>query len=111
MTTSEPEPSNLITLPAFLTAQSSVIPALVDSGATLNFVNEGIVTQFNLKIETCPSTRVTFADGRLLAHSARQVTLEYTVAGVPQLDTFCHDRAAGPVANRSKVYGDNRVAN
>ena len=31
-TTSEPEPSNLITLPAFLTAQSSVIPALVDSG-------------------------------------------------------------------------------
>ena len=99
--TSETESSNLITLSANLTAHSSVLQALIDSGATLNFINEWIVTQLNLKTESCPSTRVTLADGRLLTHSARQVTLEYTVAGVPQLDTFL----VAPIGDHSLILG------
>ena len=99
--TSESESSNLITLSANLTAHSSVLQALIDSGATLNFINEWIVTQLNLKTEPCPSTRVTLADGRLLTHSARQVTLEYTVAGVSQLDTFL----VAPIGDHSLILG------
>ena len=99
--TSETESSNLITLSANLTAHSSVLQALIDSGATLNFINEWIVTQLNLKTEPCPSTRVTLADGRILTHSARQVTLEYTVAGVSQLDTFL----VAPIGDHSLILG------
>src|ERR1700732_498280 len=66
--TSESESSNLVTLSASITAYSSVLQVLIDSGATLNFINEWIVTQLKLKTEPCPSTRVTLADGRLLTH-------------------------------------------
>jgi hypothetical protein len=87
--TSEFESTNLVTVPASVkTAYSSVLQALIDSGATLNFINEWIVNQLKLKTEPCPLTRVTLADGHLLTHSARQVTLEYTAAGVAQRDTF-----------------------
>jgi hypothetical protein len=87
--TSEPKSSNLVTLSASLkTAYSPVLQALIDSGTTLNFINEWIVNQLKLKTEPCPSTRVTLADGRLLNHSACQVTLQYTVAGVAQRDIF-----------------------
>src|ERR1700722_19890719 len=99
---SKSESSNLVTLPASVkTAYSSVLQALIDSGATLNFINEWIVTQLNLKTESCPSTRVTLADGRLLTHSARQVTLEYTVAGVAQHDTFL----VAPIGDHSLILG------
>src|ERR1700732_1417675 len=99
---SESESSNLVTLPASVkTAYSSVLQALIDSGATLNFINEWIVTQPTLKTEPCPSTPVTLADGRLLTHSARQVTLEYTVAGVIQLDTFL----VAPIGGHSLILG------
>jgi len=88
-TTSKSESTNLVTLSVSLkTAYSSVVQALIDSGATLNFINEWIVQQLKLKTESCPSMRVTLADGHLLTHSNRQVTLEYTVAGVDQHDTF-----------------------
>ena len=101
-TTSESESSNLVTLPASVkTAYSSVLQALIDSGATLNFINEWIVNQLKLKTEPCPSTRVTLADGRLLTHSARQVTLEYTVAGVAQRDIFL----VAPIGDHSLILG------
>jgi hypothetical protein len=38
--------------------------------------------------------RITVADGRVLPHSNRQVTCKYTIAGVPQEDTF-HVAAIG----------------
>jgi hypothetical protein len=99
---SEPESSNLVTLSASLkTAYSSVLQVLIDSGATLNFINKWIVTQLNLKTESCPSTRTTLADGRLLTHSARQVTLEYSVAGVAQHDTFL----VAPIGDHSLILG------
>jgi len=100
--TSKSESSNLVTLSASLKkAYSSVLQALIDSGATLNFINEWIVTQLNLKTESRPSTRVTLADGRLLTYSARQVTLEYTVAGVDQRDTFL----VAPIGDHSLILG------
>src|ERR1700735_1839925 len=100
--TSEPESSNLVTLLASVkTAYSSVFQALIDSSATLNFINEWIVHQLKLKTEPCPSTRVTLADGRLLTHSARQVTLEYTGADVAQRDIFL----VAPIGDHSLILG------
>ena len=99
---SKSESTNLITLPASVkTAYSSVLQALIDSGATLNFINEWIVSQLKLKTEPCPSTRATLADGRLLTHSTRQVTLEYTVAGVAQRDIFL----VAPIGDHSLILG------
>jgi hypothetical protein len=74
---------------------------LIDSGATLNFINEWIVNQLKLKTEPCPSTHITLTDGRLLTHSARQVTLKYTVAGVAQRDIFL----VAPIGDHSLILG------
>jgi hypothetical protein len=102
MTTSESESSNLVTLPASVkTAYSSVLQVLIDSGTTLNFINEWIVTQLKLKTEPCPSTHVTLADRRLLARLAHQVTLEYPVAGVAQCDIFL----IAPIGDHSLILG------
>jgi hypothetical protein len=67
----------------------------------LNFINEWIITQLKLKTDPCPSTCVTFADGRLLAHSVRQVTLKYTVAGVAQHNIFL----VAPIRDHSLILG------
>ena len=105
-TTSESESSNLVTLPVSVkTAYSSVLQALIDSGTTLNFINEWIVNQLKLKTEPCPSTCVTLADGRFPTHSARQVTLEYTVAGIAQRDIFL----VAPIGDHSLIVGMPRL--
>jgi hypothetical protein len=100
--TSEPKSSDLVTLSASLkTAYSPVLQALINSGATLNFINEWIVNQLKLKTEPCASTRVTFANGRPVTHSARQVTLEYTVAAVAQRNIFL----IAPIGDHSLILG------
>ena len=59
-----------------------MIVVLIDSGATMNFINERIVISLGLETELCAPTRVVLADGRTLAHSNRQVTLGFSIVGV-----------------------------
>jgi hypothetical protein len=47
-----------------------------------------IVRQLGLVCQPCQPVRITVADGRVLPHSNRQTTFKYTIAGVPQEDTF-----------------------
>ena len=54
----------------------------------MNFINERIVASLGLETEPCAPTRVVLADGRTLAHSNRQVTLKFSIAGVIQTQTF-----------------------
>ena len=89
ISTSLSKPSgNLLYLSVFLTGFSSTIAALIDSGASLNFIHEYIVSLLEIPTEPCPPIRVALADGRVLLHSNRKVTLNVTIAGVPQRHTF-----------------------
>jgi len=55
--------SSLVCLSVFLIGLFSTIVALIDSGATMNFINERIVASLGLKTEPCAPTRVLLADG------------------------------------------------
>jgi len=79
---------NLVYLSVSLIGLSSIIQALIDCGATLNFIHECLVTALGLVTEPCPPIEVSLADGRVLTHVNRQVTLKFTIAGVPQTQTF-----------------------
>jgi hypothetical protein len=79
----------------------STIVALVDSGATMNFINECIVATLGLETEPCAPTRVVLADGRVLAHSNRQITLKFTIAGITQTQTFL----VAPIGIHSIILG------
>ena len=57
---------------------TSPTPALVDSGATPNFLHEEIVDTLRIDTQPCPSIEVTVVDGRPLPTMIqRQVTLEF----------------------------------
>ena len=79
---------SLICLSVSLIGSSSTIAALVDSGATLNLIHERVVQTLHLDSEPYAPTRILVADGRILAHSNRQVTLSFRVAGRIQKQTF-----------------------
>ena len=91
--------SNLVHLSVKLSA--TLLQALLDSGATLNFVNETIVKNLALKTTPCAPTKVTLADGRVLTHATRQTTLHYYIANVPQEDTFL----VAPMGDHSIILG------
>jgi hypothetical protein len=74
---------------------------MVDSGATLNFIHESIVRRLSLKTTPCTPTRITVADGRVLCHATRQVTLDYHIAKFPQRDTFL----VAPIGDHSIILG------
>ena len=74
---------------------------MVDSGATLNFIHESIVRRLSLKTTPCTPTRITFADGRVLCHATRQVTLDYHIKNIPQRDTFL----VAPIGDHSIILG------
>ena len=74
---------------------------MVDSGATLNFIHESIVRRLSLKTTPCTSTQITVADGRVLCHATRQVTLDYHIAKFPQRDTFL----VAPIGDHSIILG------
>ena len=93
--------SDPIHLPVSLTALSRVLQALIDSGASLNFIHESIVSSYRLKTEPCPPVRVSLANGSILTHSNRQVTLKITIAGVPQTLTFL----VAPIGIHSMILG------
>ena len=54
----------------------------------MNFINERIVVSLGLETEPCAPTRIVLMDGRTFAHSNRQVTLKFSIAGVIQTQTF-----------------------
>ena len=93
--------SKLVHLSVSLIGHSRTVVALVDSGATLNFINESIVTTLGLEPERCTPTQVLLADGRVLAHSNRQVTLKTSIAGIPQTQTFL----IAPIGVHSIILG------
>src|SRR5204862_4683990 len=97
--TSASATSNLVHLSVSILA--SCLQAMIDSGATLNFIHEFIVQQLSLKTTPCQTTRVTLADGRVLTHATRQVTLRYHIANVPQEDTFL----VAPIGDHSIILG------
>ena len=80
--------SRPVCLSVFLIGLFSTIVALIDSGTTMNFINERIVASLGLETEPCTPTRVVLVDGRTLAHSNRQVTLKFSIARVIQTQTF-----------------------
>src|SRR5271169_5442529 len=84
-----------------LDSGSSVHYSLVDSGAALNLVNERLVQSLRLPTEPCPSVQVVLADDRTLSHSNRQVTLKFTIAGVPHQETFL----VAPIGIHSFILG------
>ena len=89
ISTSLSKPSgNLLYLSVFISGFSSTIAALIDSGASLNFIHEHIVSLLQIPTEPCTPVRVALADGRILTHSNRQVTRNVTIAGIPQRHTF-----------------------
>ena len=54
-----------------------------------------------LDTQPCSPVQVILADGRTLVHSSRQVTLEFTIAGVPQTQTFL----VAPIGVHSMILG------
>ena len=76
LSTSLTKPSgNLLYLSVFLPGFSSTIAALIDSGATLNFIHDHVVSLLHLPTEPCPPVQVSTADGRILTHSNRHTFL------------------------------------
>ena len=91
--------SNLFYLSVLISAH--LIPALLDSGATLNFIHESIVPQLSLETTACTPTLVSLANGELLTRATRQTTLSYTIAGVKHRDTFL----VAPIGSHSIILG------
>ena len=102
ISTSLSKPSdNLLYLTVSLIGFSLAIQALIDSGATLNFIHEAVVASLNLPTQPCPPLKVLLADGRLLTHSSRKVTLQFKIAGVLQTQTFY----VAPIGIHSMILG------
>src|SRR5204862_3595193 len=80
---------------------SRTVQALVDSGATLNFIHEALVANLGLITQSCPPIKVRLADGRILAHTNRKVSLKFTIAGVPHTQTFY----VAPIGMHSVILG------
>src|SRR5271169_1328139 len=93
--------SSLVCLSVLLIGLFSTVVALIDSGTTMNFINECIVATLGLEAEPCAPTRVVLADGRTLTHSNRQVTLKFMIAGVTQTQTFL----VAPIGVHSIILG------
>ena len=91
----------LVHLPALITSHPSTVQTLVDSGATLNFIHESLVSTLGLVTEPCPAIKVLVADGRVLTHANRQIPLKFTIAGVPQSHTFF----VAPIGIHSMILG------
>ena len=91
----------LVYLSISLIGFSRTVQALVDSGATLNFIHEALVANLGLITQSCPPIKVRLADGRILTHTNRKVTLNFTIAGVRQMQTFY----VAPIGMHSMILG------
>ena len=91
----------LVYLSVSLIGFSRTVQALIDSGATLNFIHEALVANLGLITQSCPPVKVRLADGRILTHTNRKVTLNFTIAGVRQMQTFY----VAPIGMHSMILG------
>jgi len=80
---------------------SSVIKALLDSGASLNLIHEGLVQALGLVTQSCQSIYVTIANGSKLLHANRVVNLMFTLAGVEHQETFL----VAPLGSNQMILG------
>src|SRR5262245_44892364 len=69
---------------------SPIYPTLIDCGSSLNLLNNSMITEHSLgdKVTACQTTKVTLADGTFSILLSRQITLEFTIAGVRYHKTF-----------------------
>src|SRR5436305_15053203 len=61
---------------------SQNVKALLDCGASLNLIHEGLVKSLGLVTHLCQPVSVAIADGRRLFHSNRVVKLKFSLACV-----------------------------
>ena len=80
---------------------SCVIKALLDSGASLNLIHEGLVQALGLITQPCQSIYVTIANGSKLLHANRVVQLKFTLAGVEHQETFL----VAPLGSNQMILG------
>lgn len=88
-------------LPVLLTRYRNLVQSLVDSGATLNFIHEALVERLRLQTQLSSPVQVTVANGDILTHANRTVTLKFTIAGIPQEETFL----VAPIGIHSIILG------
>ena len=93
--------SKLVYLSVSLIGFSRTVQALIDSGATLNFIHEALVASLGVVVQSCPPVKVRLAYGRILTHTNRKVTLNFTIAGVPHTQTFY----VAPIGMHSVILG------
>ena len=62
----------LVYLLVSLICLSHTVQALVDSGATLNFIHEALVANLGLITQSCPLIKVRLTDGRIVTHTNRK---------------------------------------
>jgi len=81
---------------------TSPTPALVDSGATLNFLHEDTVDTLRIDTQPCPPIEVMVVDGRPLPTKIqRQVTLDFTKHDETYQETFY----VAPIGVHSMILG------
>ena len=80
---------------------STIVYALLDSGAALNLIHERLVQNLNLESEPCSPVRVTIANGDTMSHSNRQVRLKFAIHGVLHQETFL----VAPIGENSMILG------
>ena len=78
----------LIYLLVSLIGFSHTVQAFIDSGATLNFIHEALVANLGLVVQSCPPVKVHLTDSRILAHTNCKVSLKFTIACIPHMQTF-----------------------
>ena len=93
--------NRLVYLSVSLIGLSRTVQALIDSGATLNFINEALVDSLGLETQSCSPVQVRLADGRVLTHASRKVSLQFTISGLRQSQTFY----VAPIGIHSIILG------
>jgi Reverse transcriptase (RNA-dependent DNA polymerase)/RNase H-like domain found in reverse transcriptase/Integrase zinc binding domain/Chromo (CHRromatin Organisation MOdifier) domain/gag-polyprotein putative aspartyl protease len=78
-----------------------VFQALLDSGASLNLIHEGLVRTLGLATEVCQSIHVTIANGAKLLHANRMARLKFNLAGVEHQETFL----VAPLGSNQMILG------
>ena len=93
--------SELMYLSVSLSVVPSVLQALVDSGATLNLVHQAVVANLGLKPQPCSPVKVRLANGQPLPICDQQITLDFTIAGIRNSQTFL----VAPIGIHSMILG------
>ena len=74
---------------------------MIDSGASLNFLNKATAARWKIDTQPCSPIHVSVVDGRPLAIVKRQATLELKAAGIVHKETFY----IAPIGIHSMILG------